>query len=126
MVVESRSVTLRDFLIFQLKLWLDGIKDLVVSVVSVIAIVLDLIAGRGKRPRLFYSVVRVSERFDAWLNLHGVVKRLEETGSEDGFFGASDAGADSLIGQIEELVRGGDKPKGKAARGPDDDDGLRE
>jgi len=126
MVVESRSVTLRDFLIFQAKLWLDGIKDIVVSVVSVVAIVLDFIAGRGKRPRLFYSVVRVSERFDAWLNLHGVVRRLDETGSEDGFFGASEAGSDSLIGQIEQLVRGGDVPKNKKSDGSVDDDGLRE
>jgi hypothetical protein len=125
MVVESRSVTVRDFLIFQVKLWLDGIKDLVVSVVSVIAIVLDLISGRGRRPRLFYSVVRVSERFDAWINLHGVVKKLDETGSEDGFFGVSEAGADTLVGQIEQLVRGGDKPRSKRSDPEAEEDGLR-
>jgi hypothetical protein len=125
MVVESRSVTVRDFLIFQIKLWLDGIKDLVVSVVSVIAIVLDFVSGRGRRPRLFYSVVRVSERFDAWLNLHGVVKKLDETGSEDGFFGASEAGADTLIGQIEQLVRGGDEPRRKRSEPGAEEDGLR-
>jgi hypothetical protein len=114
MKVESRGVTLRDFVIFQVKLALDGFKDMVVFGLSIAAIVLDFISGRGRRPRLFYSVVRVSERWDAWLNLHGVVKELDESGTEDGFFGASDAGADSLIGQIEQLVRGGDEPK----RGP--------
>jgi hypothetical protein len=111
MTVTSRNVTLRDFVIFQIKLALDGLKDGVVFVISIAAVVLDFISGRGQRPRLFYSVVRASERFDAWLNLHGVMKRLDESGSEDGFFGASEAGADSLIGQIEELVRGGDEPR---------------
>ncbi|HUF75321.1 MAG TPA: hypothetical protein VMM35_03540 [Longimicrobiales bacterium] len=117
MMVTGRKVTLRDFAIFQLKLALDGLKDLVVFNVSIVAVVLDFIAGRGQRPRLFYSVVRASERWDRWLNLHGVMERLDEGESEDGFFGASDAGADSLIGQIEELVRGGDEPRGKRKPG---------
>ena len=113
MTVTSRSVTLRDFAIFQLKLALDGFKDMIVFTLSIVAIVLDFIAGRGERPRLFYSVMRTSERFDAWLNLHGTIQKLDESGGEDGLFGASDAGSDSLIGQIEQLVRGGDEPRGR-------------
>jgi hypothetical protein len=116
MTVSSRNVTLRDFVIFQLKLALDGLKDLVVFQVSIVAIVLDFIAGQGRRPRLFYSVVRASERFDKWLNLHGVMERLDEGESDDGFFGASEAGADSLLGQIEQLVRRGDEPRGSRKR----------
>ncbi|HUP53192.1 MAG TPA: hypothetical protein VM198_11995 [Longimicrobiales bacterium] len=110
MAVTSRKVTMRDFAIFQLKLALDGLKDFVIFNVSIVAIVLDFISGRGQRPRLFYSVVRGSERFDKWLNLHGVMERLDEGDTSDGFFGASEAGADTLIGQIEKLVRGGDEP----------------
>jgi hypothetical protein len=117
MTVASRSVTLRDFAIFQLKLALDGVKDLVVFNVSIVAVVLDFIAGRGRRPRLFYSVMRVSERFDAWLNLHGAVERMEESGTFDGLFGGSEAGADSLIGKIEELVRG---PEERRLEGSED------
>lgn len=115
MTMASRSVTLRDFLIFQFKLFLDGIKDFAAMWLSTGAIILDLIAGRGRRPRLFYSVVRASERFDKWINLHGVVERMDESGTDDGLFGASDAGDDSLIGQIEQLVRGGDTPRGRIA-----------
>ena len=111
MTVTSRRVTLRDFAIFQAKLALDGLKDLVVFNLSIVAVLLDFIAGRGRRPRLFYSVMRASERFDAWLNLHGVLQRLEEGDAEDGLFGASEAGSDTLIGQIEKLVRGGDEPR---------------
>jgi hypothetical protein len=109
MTVATRSVTARDFLIFQLKLVLDGLKDLIVFNVSIGAMVLDVIAGKGRRPRLFYSVLRLSERFDLWLNLHGVMDRLQE--SDDGLFGASEAGSDTLLGQIEKLARGGDEKK---------------
>lgn len=117
MVMESRSVTFRDFAIFQIKLALDGLSDFVVFNASVVAILLDFIAGRGRRPRLFYSVVRVSERFDAWLNLHGATERLDETPSEDGFFGVSEAGSDSFLGQLERMVRGGDEPLSHRAKG---------
>ena len=111
MTVASRSVTLRDFAIFQVKLILDGMKDFAAVWLSTGALILDFIAGRGKRPRLFYSVVRMSERFDKWINLHSVVQRMDELETDDGLFGGSTAGEDSLIGQIEQLVRGGDKPR---------------
>jgi hypothetical protein len=107
-VVATRRVTLRDFVIFQVKLALDGLKGLLVIQLSVLAIIVDFISGRGERPRWFYSVVRVSERFDKWLNLYGAIERLEAGESGDGFFGANEAGADSLLGEIEQMVRGGD------------------
>lgn len=112
MTVASRDVTLRDFAIFQLKLVLDGMKDFLAFWLSIGAIVLDLLAGRGKRPRLFYSVVRASERFDRWINLHGVIETMDTVETDDGLFGASVAGDDSLVGKLEQLLRGGDGPRG--------------
>ena len=107
MIHATRKVTLRDFFIFQLKLLIDGLKGLVLLNVSAVAVVLDMIAGKGSRPRLFYSVLRSSERFDLWLNLTGALERLEggEAG-EDGLFGASEAGSDSPLGELEQMVRG--------------------
>ncbi len=114
-VVASRHVTLRDFVIFQVKLALDGLKSLFVIQLSVLAIIVDFFSGRGERPRWFYSVVRVSERFDKWLNLYGAIERLEAGEIDDGLFGASEAGSDSLLGEIEQMVRGGDQ---RRKRGP--------
>jgi hypothetical protein len=107
-----RKVVVRDFAIFQLKLLLDGFKDVALSALSLGALVIDLLAGGGRRPRVFYSVLAISERFDLWLNLSGAVSRLqEEELDEDGLFGASDAGSDTLLGKVEEIVRGGDIPR---------------
>lgn len=104
MTVTSRSVTVRDFLIFQAKLALDGLGDLVAFNLSIVAIILDFISGRGKRPRLFYSVVRASERFDKWLNLHGVAERMSDEDMGGGLFDGVDDEEDSLVSEIEKLV----------------------
>ena len=117
MTTASRNVTIRDFLIFQLKLLIDGGKDGVVFVLSFGAIALDILAGKGRRPRLFYSLLRMSERFDQWINLHGAAERLDET--DDGLFGVSEAGSDSLLGQLEQMVRGGDEPRRRRVKKPD-------
>lgn len=117
MVHATRGVTFRDFLIFQLKLLVDGVKSVVVFQLSIGAMLLDLISGRGRRPRLFYSVLRMSERFDLWLNLNGPSTRLDSVNSDpDGLFGTSRAGSDTMLGQIEQLVRGGDRPLGRSSR----------
>lgn len=104
----NRSVLVRDFLIFVLKLTVDGLKDVVLLPVASVAFVADLLIGSSRNPRLFYRAVRVAERFDRWLNLTGALDELERGETEDGLFGASTAGSDTLLGKVEELVRGRD------------------
>ncbi len=96
-------VLLRDLAIFQLKLLMDGFKDLFLAQLALGAALLDLLSSRGPATR-FYSVVRISERFDLWLNLHGASRDAAE--HEDGLFGTSEAGADTLLGKIEEIAIG--------------------
>jgi hypothetical protein len=111
MIEATRSVTARDFVIFQLKLVLDGLKDFGLFQLAIGALLIDFVSGGGKRPRVFYSVLRLSERFDLWLNLNGAMERLEQGDvGDDGLFGASEAGSDNLLGRIEQLVRKGDRP----------------
>jgi hypothetical protein len=102
----SRGVVLRDLLIFQLKLALNGVKDVFVLQASIGAAVIDIILGQRKRTVLFYKVLEWSERGDLWLNLYGAAGAAHD---RDGLFGRSKSGADSLLGQIEEMVRKGDK-----------------
>jgi hypothetical protein len=44
------------------------------------------------------------EKFDNWLNLFGA--STQAATNVEGLFGASRAGADSLLGRIEEIVLG--------------------
>jgi hypothetical protein len=105
MTVTSREVTARDFAIFQFKLFLDGMKDLVAFNLTIVAIILDFISGHGKRPRLFYSVVRASKRFDTWLNLHSVVERMDELAKEDPLLEDATLEEGSLDSELEKLVQ---------------------
>jgi hypothetical protein len=106
----SRGVLIRDFLIFWLKLWLDSFKDFILIQISIVAVIIDLLTG--SRAQLFYSVMRLGEWFDLWLNLHGALADGEATG--DGLFGGSKAGSKTLVGQLEQVFRGGDEPRGKS------------
>jgi hypothetical protein len=92
------KVSIRDFAIFQIKFLIDGLKDGTVFTVSFVAFAVDLIFKRHGERRYFYRVMRVSEKFDLWLNLHGAAIQAEA--SEYGLFGASEAGSDTLLGRL--------------------------
>ncbi len=98
-----RHVILRDLMILQLKLWLDGLKDLVFAPVSVVAAGLDMLSRGPVRGRHFYGVLRQIERFDLWLNLYGAAKRGAGTG--EGLFGGSEPGDQTMVGKIEGLAK---------------------
>jgi hypothetical protein len=105
---RTRWVILRDLLIFQVKLFLDGAKDIVLAPLSLVAAALDL-AFPGPRPgRRFYAVMRIGESFDRWLSLFSAADKASAL--EDGLFGASRAGTKSMLGKLEELVIGHEEP----------------
>src|SRR5690606_29292457 len=101
--VENR-VLLRDLLIFQLKLLLDGLKDVVVFWMAIGATAPDMLFPGETRGHRFYGVMRSAERFDQWLNLYGAAAHAGE--NEEGLFGESKAGADSMLGRLEEIIIG--------------------
>ena len=103
----SRWVILRDLFLFQLKLFLDGVIDITLAPLSIGAALVEIFFGGERRGRLFYSILRFGERADLWLNLYGASRQADS----DGLFGGSKAGSDTLLGEIEELVRGGDEPR---------------
>ena len=101
------KVSIRDFAIFQLRLLIDGLKDGAVFAMSFVAFGIDLLFRRHGRRRFFYKMMRVSEKFDLWLNLHGATQGADE--NPDGLFGTSAVGSDTLLGRVEQVVRGGDE-----------------
>lgn len=101
---RTRWVLLRDLVIFQGKLLLDGAKDVVLSPLAVAAVVADLVLP-GERPgRFFYGVMRIGERFDRWLSLFSAAEKADAL--DDGLFGSNRAGSPSFLGRLEEIVLG--------------------
>ena len=99
-----KRVLLRDLVILQLKLWLDGIKDIVLSPLSIGAAVVDVLRGPTTDGHRLYRVLRWGERFDLWLNLYDATGRAETSG--EGLFGGSRAGEDTLLGRLEKMAKG--------------------
>ena len=104
---KEGAVVVRDLLVFQGKLLLDGLMDLVMIWASIGAAVLDVIKPTEERGRRFYAVMRTAERFDRWLNLYGAAEFVADPG--EGPFGRG--GADSLLGRLEEMVLGDEGPE---------------
>lgn len=101
---RAKIVVLRDLAIFQLKLMLDGIKDVTLAPVSIAAAAADIVFPGERVGHRFYAVMRLGERFDRWLNLFGPADRADAR--RDGLFGASRAGSDTLLGRLEAMVLG--------------------
>ena len=66
----SRSRLIRDTAVFQFKLLLDGIIDLVLAPVTLVAAVISFVTGSD----LFYRAVRAGWRYDRRLNLFGAAR----------------------------------------------------
>lgn len=102
-------VILRDLAIFQVKLALDGLKDLVFMPFSILAAALDIVFPGPRVGHRFYAVLTVGEKFDRWLNLFGAAS--EADAGRDGLFGASRAGSASMLGRLEKMVTGQEEPE---------------
>jgi hypothetical protein len=106
---RTRVVVLRDLAIFQLKLFLDGAKDIVLSPLAIGAAAADVFFPGRKPGHRFYAVLRLGERLDSWLNLYGAAANAEAT--TDGLFGASRAGSSTMLGRLEAMVLGHEEPE---------------
>jgi hypothetical protein len=103
-------VLIRDFLIFQAKTFVDGIKDVIVIPFATILFALDLIFGKGeKRGRTFYALMGACESFDRWMNLYKPASQAG--GSSEGLFAGSEPGDGTMMGDIEGLMQRGDRSR---------------
>jgi hypothetical protein len=104
---RSKWVIVRDLVIFQVKLALDGLKDVAFMPLSIVAAVLDVFFPGSRPGHRFYAVLKAGEKFDGWLNLFGAARTADAR--TDGLFGASRAGSASMLGQVEALMTGRDE-----------------
>ena len=101
---HSKAVLLRDLMIFQVKLVLDGLKDVVLMPLTIGAAAIDIVFPGSRPGHRFYLVMALGERFDRWLNLFSASDHADA--SRDGLFGAGRAGRNTMLGGIEDLVFG--------------------
>jgi len=74
---RSRRTIVRDVLVFQVKLWLEGFKDVVLMPLSLGAAVVDLVFRRKEGQGLLYSVMKLGDRFEQWVHLYAALEPAE-------------------------------------------------
>ena len=85
---ESRWKLARDLGVFELKLAVDGLKDIVLAPLALAAVVADMVMPAESRGMFLRAVIRIGESFEAWLNLYGLKRRgasrtvMDEGGSD--------------------------------------------
>ena len=60
--------------VFQLKLAADGLRDVLLSPISIISAIMGLVAGGHEPDRYFKQVLKLGRRTEIWLNLFGYRK----------------------------------------------------
>ena len=67
----SRWTLIRDMVIFQVKLAIDAIRDLLLSPVSIICGLIDIFKGHSLSNSYFHKLMHYGHQSDRWLNLFG-------------------------------------------------------
>lgn len=67
----SRLQLLWDVLVFQFKLAMDGLRDVILVPVSLLAALLDFVVGGRQPGRFFSAVINFGRRTETWINLFG-------------------------------------------------------
>lgn len=89
---------LRDFIAFELKLLVDGFKDVTLAQLALLIMAIELLFGRGRRGRLFYGLMKIGARFENWL---GLCEPHSRSSSGDG----DDDDAATRLGHANRILR---------------------
>ncbi len=92
----ARWKLLRDLVVLQAKLLLDGLKDIVLSPIAIVLAIYGLVFEPKRPGRAFYELLQTGRSFDRWVDLYGA----DEHASLD----APPAGLDVHLRKLEALV----------------------
>ena len=111
-------VLVRDVGVLQVKLIIDGLRDLFLVPASLIAGVVSLVRTENGRPGPeFYQLVSVGKQSERWINLFGALRNAPPDVAQQDRFGEADM--DEIISRVENFVvdeyqRGGVTAQAKA------------
>ena len=101
----TRGQLLRQILVFQFKLAMDGIRDVLLSPISVIAALAGILTNHPDPSRYFRQLLLLGHRSDQWINLFDTLSKDSESSTADDFVRE----AESIV--RSELEKGGVMPR---------------
>jgi hypothetical protein len=99
----ERWTMLRDLGVLQIKLIIDGLRDIVLVPLSLVAAVISIASGKDGRPGPeFYHLLAWGKQSEIWINLFGAVKNAPEEIEQTIPF--RDKDIDDIVGRVESFV----------------------
>ncbi len=93
----------RDVVVLQLKLVLEGVRDVVLGPLGLIAGLVGVATDSERPARLFRGVLRGGLRFDDWLNLYGALENRRARDPDEPTLPPKTS-ADDWLDRIEQAV----------------------
>jgi hypothetical protein len=101
-VQADRWTLIRDIGVFQMKLIVDGLRDLILLPVSLAIGLYSLFRGGDNPGTEFYDLLRVGRRSEHWINLFGAAEHASAPGALDNLFPNDDI--DEIVSRLETFV----------------------
>lgn len=98
----DRWTLIRDVAVFQVKLVVDGLRDLFLLPISLVAGLISLLKGGAEPGSEFYDLLRVGRRSEHWINLFGAAEHLHGPATLDDQFPTDDI--DEMVSRVESFV----------------------
>lgn len=98
----DRWVVIRDIGVLQVKLIVDGLRDLVLVPVSLVLGVISLTRSGKDTGSEFYELLRLGKRSERWINLFGAADKARRTEEEEALFPGDDI--DAMVSRVENFV----------------------
>ena len=100
---DQRWTLIRDVGVLQVKLLVDGLRDLLLVPASLVAGLLSLLSLRDRKPGpQFYNLLAFGKQTERWINLFGALRNSPDETLKPAPFG--DAELDDLVGRVEAFV----------------------
>ena len=80
---NERWPLIRQAIVFQFKLGLDALRDILLSPVSIVLVVIDTVMANQYRQSYFLGLMRLGKQSDHWINLFGGSLSKVETSSNE-------------------------------------------
>ena len=94
---------IRDIAVLQVKLVVDGLRDLLLVPASLIAGIVSIVQTTDGTPGSeFYSLVSVGKQSERWINLFGAIRNAPPEVIEEYHFGTADI--DDIVSRVESFV----------------------
>lgn len=99
----ARWRLLRDLGVLQVKLLVDGLRDLILVPASLVAGIISIVQSEdGKPGPQFYRLLAWGKESEIWINLFGAASNSPEEIEPPSGFGAKDI--DDIVGRLETFV----------------------